>query len=102
MAVEQRQVTAQMLVEAVEMDTGVQLTREQARCVLSGSWLAANGSPWPRDRIPAADKLQNNNLRFLAHRWIAFYVAEQDEPLHGRVDLQSASDLLKEVWPKGQ
>ena len=102
MAVEQRHVTTEMLVEAVEMDTGVQLTREQAGCVLSASWLAANGSPWARDRVPAPDKLQNNNLRFLAYRWIAFYVAEQNESLHGRVDLQSASDLLKVVWPKGQ
>ena len=42
MDVEQRQVTAEMLVEAVEMETGVQLTREQAGCVLSASWLAAN------------------------------------------------------------
>ena len=57
MAVEQRQVTAEMLVEAVEMDTGVQLTREQAGCVLSASWLAANGWPWARDRVPAPDKL---------------------------------------------
>ena len=102
MAVEQRQVTAEMLVEAVEMDTGVQLTREQASCVLSATWLAARGSPWPRDRVPAADKLQNNIFRFLAYRWIACYVAEQDESLHGRVNLQSASDLLKVVWPKGQ
>ena len=102
MAVEQRQVTAEMLVEAVEMDTAVQLTREQTGCVLSASWLAANGSPWARDRVPAADKLQNNNFRFLAYRWIAFYVAEQNESLHGRVDLQSASDLLNVVWPKGQ
>ena len=84
------------------MDTGVQLTREQAGCVLSGSWLATNGLPWPRDQIPAADKLQKNNLRFLAYRWIAFYVVEQDESLHCRVDPQSASDPLKEVWPKGQ
>ena len=102
MAVEERQVTAEMHVEAVEMDTGVQLAREQAGCVVSATWLAANGSPWPRDRVPAADKLQNNNFRFLAYRWIAYYVAEQDESLHGRVDLQSASDLLKVVWPKGQ
>ena len=91
-----------MLVEAVEMDTRAQLTREQGGCVLSASQLAANGSPWARDRIPAADKLQNNNLRFLAYRWIAFYVVEQDESLHCRVDPQSASDPLKEVWPKGQ
>ena len=67
MAVEQRQVTAQMLVEAVEMDTAVQLTREQTGCVLSASWLAANGSPWARDRVPAADKLQNNNFRSVSY-----------------------------------
>ena len=88
-----------MLVEAVEMDTGVQLTREQAGCVLSASWLAVNVSPWARDRVPAPGKLQNNKLRF---RWIAFSVAEQNESLHGRVDLQSAGDVLKVVWPKGQ
>ena len=102
MAVEQRQVTAEMLVEAVEMDTGVQLTREQASCVLSATWLAANSSVWACDGVPAPDELQNNNVRFLAYRWIAFYVTEQNESLCGRVDLQSASDLLKVVWPKGQ
>ena len=102
MAVEQRKVTAEMLVEDVEMDTGVQLTLEQPGCVLSASWLAANSSPWARDRVPAPEKLQNNNLRFFAYQWIAFYVAEQNESLHGRVDLQSASDLLKVVWPKGE
>ena len=102
MAVEQRQVTTEMLAEAVEMDTGVQLTREQAGRVLSASWLAANGLQWAHERVPAPEKLQNNNLRFFAYQWIAFYVAEQNESLHGRVDLQSASDLLKVVWPKGQ
>ena len=55
MPVEQRQVTAEMFVEAVEMDTSVQLTREQAVCVLSASWLAANGSSWARDRVPGPD-----------------------------------------------
>ena len=43
------------------VDTGVQLTREQASCVLSATWLAANGSPWPRDRASGPDKLQNND-----------------------------------------
>ena len=65
-----------MLVVAVEMDTGVQLTREQAGCVLSASWLAANGSPWARDGVPAPDKLQNKKLRFLAYRWIAFVLCD--------------------------
>ena len=47
-------------------------------------------------------KLHHNILRFRAYRWIAFDVGEQDEPLHGIVDLQSASDILNAVWPKGQ
>ena len=96
MAVEQRKVTAEMLAEAVEMDTGVQLPREQAGCVLSASWLAANGSPWARDQVRAPDKLQNNNLRFLAYQWIAFYVAEQNESLYGRVCLLYTSDAADE------
>ena len=88
---------AEMLVEAVVMDTGVQLNREQSGCVL-----ATNGSPWACGWGPARDKLQNNNVRFLGYRWLAFYVAEQDESQYGRVDLQSAGDHPKVVWPKVQ
>ena len=43
-----------------------------------------------------------NKYSFLAYRWLAFWVAQQDEPLYGRVKLQSASEILKLVWPKEQ
>lgn len=35
--------------------------------------------------------IANTNDRFLAYRWLAFWVARQDECLYGRVSLQSAS-----------
>ena len=61
MAVEQRRVAAENLIKTVETDTGVVLTREQAAGVLTADWLATSSSPLTSDRVPARDKMHNNN-----------------------------------------
>jgi hypothetical protein len=76
------------------------LTYDQAEGVLKESWLAANGSPFAKDLVPAAGKMQNRNYRFLAYRWIAFWVQEQNESLHGQLKMPAVSGVLRTVWTR--
>ena len=88
---------------AILNDTGQRLDLVLLEQVLDTAWLLRHGSPYPSDKVSAA-QLTNKQARFLSYRWLSYWTLGKNRvegvgQKTGVLKLGACRAVLDQVWP---